>query len=322
MYRVIKCFFISVIIQACNPAAFQDSVTVNPITNENGDHSTVSDCNTQFELDFSRGSCNEWLRVENNTTISQNADHLIIQSNSIPNHRVGKFGGGSGSLNPNAIQAQNNTYYIPRRPLKNHNPTYLLSTTSGPLYRFGVLLNGIELDPEAAEPWPHTRPISLNANWEWNLDAMNINLGLDCNNAHVQPSGKYHYHGSPTLYLESLSIPGNQMTLLGYAADGFPIYYKYGLISNNVQELKSSYRLKSGQRPGNGITAPCGEYNGSYTRDYEFVEGLGDLDECNGRFGVTPEYPDGTYYYAITEAFPYIGRCLYGSISTSFKLRG
>ena len=26
---------------------------------------------------------------------------------------------------------------------------------------------------------------------------------------------------------------------------------------------------------------------GAFTQDYEYVEGLGDLDQCNGRFGVT-----------------------------------
>ena len=27
---------------------------------------------------------------------------------------------------------------------------------------------------------------------------------------------------------------------------------------------------------------------------------MGDLDQCNGRFAATPEYPEGTYYYVST----------------------
>ena len=70
-----------------------------------------------------------------------------------------------------------------------------------------------------------TKPLVLNLFFHKLL--VKVNLGLDCNNAHVQPTGKYHYHGSPTLYLQNANIPANQMTLVGYAADDFPIYYKY-----------------------------------------------------------------------------------------------
>ena len=101
---------------------------------------------------------------------------------------------------------------------------------------------------------------------------MIINLGLDCNNAHVQPSGKYHYHGPPTLYLESVSANNSKMTLVGYSADGYPIYYKYAYADANdensgVIEMASSYQVKSGDRPGNGDSAPYGAYNGVYTND-------------------------------------------------------
>ena len=39
-------------------------------------------------------------------------------------------------------------------------------------------------------------------------------------------------------------------------------------------------------------------YNG--IDDWNYYEDLGDLDECNGRFGPTPEYPDGIYHYVST----------------------
>ncbi len=43
-----------------------------------------------------------------------------------------------------------------------------------------------------------------------------------------------------------------------------------------------------------------------------------DLDQCNGRFAVTPEYPNGTYHYVLTDAFPFIPRCWMGNPDSSF----
>lgn len=179
---------------------------------------------------------------------------------------VGLFGGGQGSLNPTAIAAQSETYTVATNPSEANNWTPLLGEI-GPDYSFGIVLNGIELDPVAAEPFPHEGVTAPNVNWEWNLEALNVRIGLDCDAAHVQPSGKYHYHGVPSLYLDNTKIPSNSMTLIGYAADGFPIYYKYAYenatdMGSDVIIMQSSYQLKSGERPGDGETAPCGSYDG------------------------------------------------------------
>ncbi|GAB1309080.1 hypothetical protein KH5_17630 [Urechidicola sp. KH5] len=210
------------------------------------------------------------------------------------------------------------------------NPSLAVSLTpllgsDGPDFEFGILLNGLLLGPEAAEPFPHTDIMGPNVNWDWNLEALNVGLGLDCNNAHVQSNGKYHYHSAPTLYLESLNFQSNTMTMIGYAAVGFPIYYKYVYSdpddrNSTVIEMNSSYELKSGNRSGDGITAPCDVYDGVYSNDYQYTEGLGYLDNANGRYGVTPEYPSGTYYYMITDAFPSIPRYFKGTPSNDFTV--
>jgi hypothetical protein len=299
-------------------------------TTTNSTNTNTSICTSDQVLDNTRGSCGVSLSFTPSYNETISGTIRTITSNSIPNHMVGLFGGGQGSLNPNSISQQSETYDITTSPIVASSLTALLSTTgagpnAGPQYSFGILLNGVELDPVAAEPFPHEGMMSPNVNWEWNLEALNVNLGLDCNNAHVQPTGKYHYHGSPVLYLQNLNISSNQMTLIGYAADGFPIYYKYAYSNasdntSSVIEMVSSYQLKSGNRDGDGISAPCDTYNGVYSNDYEFVSSLGTLDEANGRTGVTPEYPSGTYYYIITDAFPSIPRYFKGTPSNDFKI--
>ncbi|MEO1619406.1 MAG: YHYH protein, partial [Cyanobacteria bacterium J06632_3] len=116
---------------------------------------------------------------------------------------------------------------------------------------------------------------------------------------------------------------GHIMTHLGYGADGFPVYGPHGYsdVNNANSELidvRSSYQLKEGIRPD----GPGGLYDGAFVGDFEYVEGLGDLDECNGRFGVTPEYPEGIYHYYITASFPFVPRCLKGTPDESFIRRG
>ena len=288
------------------------------------DTNTSESCTTDQVLDTSRGECTVTLSISPAYGESISGTQRKISTNSIPNHKVGLFGQVQGSLNPNAITAQLNIFRISTNPVVASTFTPLLSST-GPAYSFGVLLNGVELDPVAAEPFPHEGMMSPNVNWEWNLEATNVNLGLDCNNAHVQPNGNYHYHGSPVLYLENAEISSDAMTLIGYAADGFPIYYKYAYsdpedATSPVIEMTSSYKLKTGDRPGDGESAPCGAYNGVYSNDYEFEEGLGTLDEANGRSGKTPEYLSGTYYYIITDDFPSIPRYFRGTPSNDFKI--
>ena len=299
----------------------------NDINNNQGNstENNSSDCDEIVSLDKSRGECDQILNYDNSVSFSNNQTNRTIQSNNIPDHKVGLFGRFTGSLNPNEIRQQNSNYTIALYPSESNSYISLYSSTRGPMYSFGILLNGVELDPVAAEPFPHEGMFSSNVNWEWNLEALNVNLGLDCNNAHVQPNGKYHYHGVPELYLLDLDISSSKMSLIGYAADGFPIYYKYAhkdpMDSNSeLIEMSSSYRLKEGDRPGDGVTAPCGKYNGVYTNDYEYVSGLGDLDQANGRFGVSSEFPEGTYYYIITDDFPSIPRYFKGSPSNDFKI--
>jgi hypothetical protein len=227
-----------------------------------------------------------------------------IEANGLPDHDTGEF---PNSGNPNAISAQSHSYSFSTNPDVAAAPTFYNIPQP-----FGIAVNGVVLDPFAAEWFENDR------NSGWQLAALANPLGFDDNNAHVQPTGAYHYHGAPTALLTTTELP----ELIGFAGDGFPIYGPYGYedpaAASAVRALASSYQLKSGTRPG----GPGGEYDGIYVEDYEYVAGSGDLDECNGRTGVTPEYPGGTYYYVATLDWPFLGRCFVGDIADSFELRG
>ncbi len=244
-----------------------------------------------------------------NVHMSVQGNLRIITSNGIPNHITGAF---PNPGNPNTISEQNYSFHMPA------NPQFATATTPLRMNLFGVALNGVPFDPGAAEWW-QGNPFS---GWQYEAMALGARLGLDENNAHVQPNGAYHYHGLPSGLLKHLArMP--RPVLLGYAADGYPIYAPYGNTNakdptSKMRELKPSYRVRKGTRNG----GPGGSFNGLFVEDYEYVAGLGDLDDCNGRIGVTAEYPKGTYYYVITTAYPYVPRGFKGTPDTSFEKRG
>lgn len=246
----------------------------------------------------------------------------IIQSNSAPNHN---YGSPTDKISEVAMN-----YEVPVNPSVAASTTSLLRAT-GLGFVFGMALNGIKMDPAAN--FPYENPNTGELNYAWVAEATNnsgttVNgaaLNLDCNHGHLQPTGAYHYHGDFPDFAAVLGSNSGRMTQVAWAADGFPVYYKYAYsdASNNnstIVEMTSSYRVKSGERPGDGLTAPCGEYNGKYEQDYEYVSGLGTLDECNGRTGPTPEFPNGTYYYVITVDYPLIPRCFKGTPDNSFRI--
>jgi hypothetical protein len=260
---------------------------------------------------------------------SSDGTNRMLIGNGIPNHEVGTF---PNSNNPNSISEQNVSKSFTLCPSIIYESGLELV---GPAMAIAYALNSVKFDPATAGRCNDAGECSLaRGEGNWNIEALGhetFDFGDDMNHAHVQPNGAYHYHGIPELLIDFL---GDQdgMTLVGWASDGFPVYARYGYADpeNSQSQLKAlttSYRLKSQpdeNRP-NTLTAILGGPNansninkpipmGAFTQDYEYVEGLGDLDECNGIFGVTPEFPDGIYYYVVTDDFPFFTRCLKGNI--------
>ena len=254
----------------------------------------------------------------------------ILSGNGIPNHEVGTF---PNANNPNTISEQNVNATFTLCPI-------LISETGepvgGPAGAIAYAINSVKFDPATAGRCNDDGECSLaQGQGNWNIEALGhetFDFGDDMNHAHVQPSGEYHYHGMPELLIDFLG-DNLGMTLVGWASDGFPVYARYGYAdpNNSTSELvplQPSWKLKETPDegrpstltsliggPGQGNTNPNTPIPmGAFTQDFEYEEGYGDLDECNGRIGVTPEFPEGIYYYVVTDDFPYFTRCLKGDL--------
>ena len=115
--------------------------------------------------------------------------------------------------------------------------------------------------------------------------------------------------------------------IIGYAYDGNPIYGPYGY---NTPEGGIARAMESGyEAVAKANRPPLSNFpQGFFNEDFAF-KNSGDLDEHNGRFAITPEFPNGVYAYYTTinrgntdtdgsfknyfqPEFPYvIGTCFY-----------
>ena len=239
--------------------------------------------------------------------ISGSGNKCILQSNGVPNHN---FNDGNTGF-PNDLTAQNQSYEITATPEFANTSTYLRIGTDN-----GLMLNGVKIDLLAAACFGvgNERTGCFDMDNPWRFDPMHPANGfrVDSHNAHVQPNGSYHYHGSPNAMFNSDSAVISPV--VGFAADGFPIFGSWFDDNGVIRKAQTSYRLKSGDRESvDGYDTPSGSYDGKFRQDYEFVEDSGDLDECNGMT------KDGVYGYYITEEFPYILACLRGQSDATFE---
>ncbi|MEM7158523.1 MAG: YHYH protein [Myxococcota bacterium] len=246
--------------------------------------------------------------------IEVEGEFRVLRGNGAPNHHVGSF---PNRGNPHAIEEQSYEVKVPAKP------SFASSTTPLGNHNFGFAINGVPFDPGAAEFYLGDR----NTTWQYEALGGAVPLGIDENHAHVQPTGAYHYHGLPTQLLDELGVrEGKVSPVIGWAADGFPIYALYGPsdpedASSPPTEYGSSYVLREGQRPG-GEGHPGGTYDGTFVADYRYVAGKGELDECNGRTIVTADFPQGSYAYFLSRDWPVIPRCYRGTPHPSVIDRG
>jgi arylsulfatase A-like enzyme len=239
-----------------------------------------------------------------NLVISNVGNKCLFKTNAIPNH---DFNDG-GNAFPNNVSEQNDFFEI------TVSPTIAAQSTSISLQvDNAIMLNGVKVDLLAAGCYGiGNGKVGCNdMSQPWRYDPMFRANGfaVDSHNAHAQPDGTYHYHGSPLALFDSNN--NQDSPVIGFAADGFPIFGSNFQHQGAIRQAQSSYRLKSGNRPS-GKGEPGGTYDGTFRDDYEYIEGLGDLDECNGMT------INGVYGYYITQKFPYVLSCFSGTPDSSF----
>jgi len=326
--RYLSSIFLLLIISGCGGESIDTGANSESSLNQStSDNSPTKDSQAvTYSTDNILCDLNE-LTYNNDESINANSSYgwtcntqnRILTGNGIPNHEVGTF---PNSNNPNTISVQVINKTFTNNPnISNENGI----AVGGPGGVIAYALNSVKFDPGTAGRCDDSGNCSLaGGSGSWNIEALGhdtFDFGDDMNHAHVQPGGAYHYHGMPELYLEKLG-KGRAMSLIGWAADGFPVYARYGYtdinnLNSSIKIIKPSWQLKTttgSNRPNINLRTSDAIVMGAFTQDFEYIANSGDLDQCNGRFSVTPEFPEGIYHYMVTDDFPFFSRCLKGSI--------
>lgn len=238
-------------------------------------------------------------------TIKTNSEDCIIISNGIPNHAYDDAKEGAF---PNKVVPQYQIFIVSRNPKQLDKLTPLSLRMDN-----AVMLNGVKVDLLAAGCYGvgdgKIGCFNPNTKWRYNPAYEGSDFIMDSHHAHSQPDGTYHYHASPNaLFKDNSSV---ESPVIGFAADGFPIYGSYIKKDDKIVAVKSSYQLRKGNRP-DAPDSPGGKYTGEFIDDYQYVPDSGDLDKCNG---MTYE---GHYGYYVTKGYPYIINCFKGTPNKSF----
>lgn len=315
------------LLTGCGAETSENAVQANNNSNSTSEgtgNNTESASNTTTTAnvlcDYSYNSFNNSASVQLNSeaTWGCTTTNRTLTANGIPDHAVGTF---PNAANPNSISAQSVSISYPIAPEKASSSTEM----GGPKGAQGYVLNGVKIDASTAGSCNDAGDNCslIDNDLGWNIEALtqsHFDFGTDNNNAHVQPGGAYHYHGMPEGFITAQGGNSSKMTLIGWAADGFPIYARYGYSDANdatssLKNMKGSYQKVStvpSSRPSTSVYVL-----GTFQQDWQYVAGSGDLDECNGRFGVTPEFPNGIYHYYATDTYPFFQRCVSGEVETA-----
>jgi len=243
---------------------------------------------------------------------------VYISCTCIPGYDIGPWVG-----NPNTPANQDFVFKITRNPQENNGVEIVT-----PLGHIGVWSNGVSI-------FNAKDAFSYNNQNVWFQNAVVVEgPSFDLCGGHPAPNGEYHHHLNPSC-LYDVTDDDLHSPIIGYAFDAFPIYGAHAYSNTNgtgeIRRMESSYRLRD---IADRTTLPDGsEANfdgplvsnsyplGYYVEDFEYVQDLGDLDEHNGRWCITPEYPEGIYAYFctvdpdFTPSYPYVlGTHYFGSV--------
>jgi hypothetical protein len=254
-------------------------------------------------------------------SVKYDANYVYVQCSSVPGYSIGPWPG-----NPGSPIDGNWSFRITRNP----QPRTGTRTATG-LGQIGVWTNGVCI-------FSASDARSYNNRNVWHQNAIVVEgPGFDSCGGHPAQT-QYHNHQNAACMYDP--VPTEHSPIVGFGFDGFPVYGPFGYANTDgtggIKRIKSSYRLRSiTQRTtlpdGTALTstnygpAVSSTYPlGYYIEDHEYVSGLGDLNDSNARFCVTPEFPQGTWAYFVTTdnagspAYPYLlGPTYMGTLDTA-----
>ncbi|MBD2724020.1 YHYH protein [Hymenobacter armeniacus] len=256
--------------------------------------------------------------LSNVQRVQYSAGNVYITCTGVPSYTIGPW-----PMNPNSATNQNFVFKITRTPQPNTG-----TPTATPLGHTGIWSNGVSI-------FNAKDAMSYNNAGVWNQNAIVVEgPSFDSCLGHPAGNGEYHHHLNPRcLYNDRDS--SRHSPIIGFAFDGYPIYGAYGYANANgtgaIRSMRTSFRTRNitarttlpdgSAAPSAGPAINAAKPLGYYIEDFEYVAGRGDLDSHNGRFCITPEYPQGTYAYFVTinsqyaGAYPYTpGPTYYGVI--------
>ena len=289
-------------------------------------------------------------------TVQYSTNFVYVSTNGIPTYPTGPFldGNPSQSSDQNAIfkfplTPVQNTGTL--TSTTGGNIGVFINGVALFDYRDGVAWNTTANTLCGPLPGMSQCPGGPGSSQSWNRDAVPAEKGgFDCAKGHPA-NGNYHHHQNPSAFKLDRTVISTvcnlydsdglyvidstaHAPLIGFAYDGFPIYGAYGYRNTDgtggIVRIKSGYQLRNITTRtvyANGTDVPDGPVVsttyplGYFREDYEFVSSTSSdvLDVHNGRFCVTPEYPNGTYCYFATvdanwnSAYPYVvGPTFYG----------
>ncbi len=161
-------------------------------------------------------------------------------------------------------------YRIPRTSALSTPPTTKTNTPGGVI---GYTVDGVSLfDPTDGFSYANGAE-SMGGSGQWHRDAyVNESVTFDPGNSHQQNTGVYHNHADPLAlryllddhitfnsstktYSESTDAPTQHSPILGWLADGYPIYGPYGYSSpmdpnSGVRRMVGGFVKRDGTTPG------------------------------------------------------------------------
>jgi hypothetical protein len=297
--------------------------------------------------------------LANCQTVQYSNSWVYVTTNGIPAYTTGPFQDGNPSLasDQNAIYKIS---LNPQQNKGNATATtggnigIFINGVSLFDYRDGVAWNATT-NALCGGPGNPPCPGGMGTTQAWNRDAIPAErVGFDCSKGHPA-MGNYHHHQNPSAFNLDLNVISTvcnlyaadglytidstqHSPLIGFAYDGFPIYGAYGFKNadgtGEITRIKSGYSLRAitartthadGTDVTDGPAVNATYYLGYFREDYEFIAHPNEedyLDVHNGRFCITPEYPNGTYCYFATvnedwnSAYPYVvGPTFYGTVT-------